>query len=91
MTVTAVIPVRKGSIRVKNKNIKPFSDSNLLNIKIEQLKKINSLDRIVVSSDCDEMLKLAESQGVEIHKRKPYFASSEVNNSVFFRNLLVWY
>ena len=47
--ITALIPVRKGSQRVKNKNIKKFSDSNLLKIKIEQLKKIKSINNIVVS------------------------------------------
>jgi len=87
VTITAVIPVRKGSVRVKNKNIKPFSDSNLLEIKIKQLKKIDSLDRIVVSSDCQEMIKIAKELSVETHERKPFFASSEVNNSVFFKNL----
>ena len=33
--LTAVIPVRKGSQRVKNKNLKPFAGSTLLDIKIE--------------------------------------------------------
>ena len=34
MDITAVIPVRAGSTRVKNKNIKPFAGSSLLEIKI---------------------------------------------------------
>ena len=54
--LTAVIPVRKGSQRVKNKNLKPFADSTLLDIKIETLKKVIGLDEIVVSSDSQEML-----------------------------------
>ena len=32
--ITAVIPVRKGSTRVKNKNIRNFGDTNLLKLKI---------------------------------------------------------
>ena len=32
--ITAVIPIRKGSKRVVDKNIKPFSDTNLLENKI---------------------------------------------------------
>ena len=85
--ITAVIPVRKGSVRVKNKNIKPFADSNLLKIKIEQLKSIPSIDQIVVSSDCYKMLKIAEDLGVTTHIRDNHYASSEVDNSEFFRNL----
>jgi len=85
--ITAVIPVRKGSQRVRNKNIKKFSDSNLLKIKIEQLKKIKSIDRVVVSSDCKDMLKIASDSGVETHAREKYYASSAATNSEFFHNL----
>ena len=44
--ITAVIPVRKGSNRVKNKNLKLFAGTNLLEIKINQLKQINLIDDI---------------------------------------------
>ena len=85
--VTAVIPVRKGSVRVKNKNLKPFSDTNLLELKIRQLKQVNLLDDIIVSSDCDKMLSLAQSLGVNTHRREDYYASSEATNSEFFENI----
>lgn len=67
--VTAVIPVRAGSRRVPNKNICPFGDSNLLIRKIRQLKEVSGIDEIVVSSDSDEMLKMALEEGVSIQKR----------------------
>ena len=86
-SVTAIIPVRKGSVRVKNKNLKPFADTTLLQIKIEQLKQVSLIDKIVVSSDCDDMLALAADLGVETHRRDDYFASSEATNSEFFENL----
>ena len=85
--LTAVIPVRKGSQRVKNKNLKPFADSTLLDIKIETLKKVIGLDEIVVSSDSQEMLDIARKHNVTAHKREDYYASSEVNNSDFMVNL----
>ena len=85
--LTAVIPVRKGSQRVKNKNLKPFAGSTLLDIKIETLKKVIGLDEIVVSSDSDEMLDIARKHNVTAHKREDYYASSEVNNSDFMVNL----
>ena len=47
--LTAIIPVREGSQRVKNKNIKPFAGSTLLDIKIEILKRVVGLDEIVVT------------------------------------------
>ena len=36
--LTAVVAVRKGSQRIPNKNITPFGDSNLLEMKLKVLK-----------------------------------------------------
>lgn len=66
---TAVIPVRKGSRRLKNKNIAHFSGSTLLEYKIDQLKIVPQITNIVVSSDCDFMLSLAVKKNVQTHKR----------------------
>ena len=63
MSFTAIIPVREGSRRLKNKNIAPFAGTNLLINKINQLKEVNEIEHIVVSSDSDMMLKMAESRG----------------------------
>ena len=88
--ITAIIPVRKGSQRVKNKNKKPFGETSLLEIKINQLLKLQKwgkIDEIIVSTDDDDMLQIATSLGVLTHKRKEYYASSEASNSDFFKNL----
>ena len=87
MKLTAIIPVREGSQRVKNKNLKPFANTTLLDIKIETLKKVQGIDEIIVSSDSDEMLSIAKIHGVGTHKRDEHFASNEVNNSDFMQNL----
>lgn len=67
--ITAVIPVREGSTRLKNKNVAPFAGTNLLLNKIEQLKKVPEIERIVVSSDSDMMLEMAREAGALTHKR----------------------
>ncbi len=67
--INAVIPVRAGSKRMKNKNIAPFNRSTLLDLKIETLKKVPGIDMITVTSDSDVMLEIAKSHGVNIHKR----------------------
>ncbi|MCF7988641.1 MAG: acylneuraminate cytidylyltransferase family protein [Methylovulum sp.] len=66
---TAVIPVRKGSRRLPDKNTAPFGKSNLLLYKISQLKKVPQISKIVVTSDCDEMLAMAKVNLVFTHKR----------------------
>lgn len=67
--ITAVIPVRKGSKRLPNKNILPFADSNLLVHKIRQLKKVKQIDKIIVSTDSKEMIDMAIEEGVEYQVR----------------------
>ncbi|MBQ8453050.1 MAG: acylneuraminate cytidylyltransferase family protein [Prevotella sp.] len=75
--ITAIIPVRAGSTRLKNKNIAPFAGTNLLVNKINQLKQVKEIDRIVVSSDSDLMLSMAEAIGADTHKRAPEFCDEK--------------
>lgn len=75
--ITAIIPVRAGSTRLKNKNIAPFAGTNLLVNKINQLKQVREIDRIVVSSDSDLMLSMAEAVGADTHKRAPEFCDEK--------------
>ena len=77
MSITAIIPVREGSRRLKNKNIAPFAGTNLLINKINQLKQVKEISNIVVSSDSDLMLSMAKSQGVDIHKRAIEFCDEK--------------
>jgi len=85
--IKALIPVRSGSVRVKNKNIRPFADSNLLEIKIKQMLSIKNLDGIIVNSNDDEMLDIAKSLGVETVKRQEYYASNEVSPNDLYVNI----
>ena len=77
MSITAIIPVREGSRRLKNKNVAPFAGTNLLINKINQLKQVKEISNIVVSSDSDLMLSMAKSQGVDIHKRAIEFCDEK--------------
>ena len=87
MTIKALIPVRAGSQRVKNKNKRPFAGSSLLEIKIKQMQRIKELDGVIVNSDSDEMLDIAKSLGAETFKRDPYYATSEVSANLFYQNI----
>lgn len=87
MKVTAVIPIRQGSQRVKEKNLRPFAGSDLLSIKIETLKQAVGIDEIIVNTDSEEAIELAISKGVSFHRREAYYASSECSGSDFFEHL----
>lgn len=85
--IKAMIAVRSGSQRVKNKNIRPFAKSNLLTIKIEQLKRIKLIDGIVVNSNDEQMLSIAADMGCETVKRDEYYASNSVSMSEVYKNM----
>lgn len=77
MGITAIIPVREGSRRLKNKNVAPFAGTNLLVNKISQLKQVREISEIVVSSDSEKMLSMARQQGVSVHKRAIEFCDEK--------------
>lgn len=87
MKIKALVAVRSGSVRVVNKNVRSFAGSNLLEIKLKQLKRIEELDGIVVNSNDEEMLKIAERLGCEVVKRDEYYASNSVSMSEVYKNM----
>lgn len=80
MEITAVIPVREGSRRLKNKNIAPFAGSNLLVHKINQLKKVPELSHIFVSSDSEKMLEMARRENVLTHRRAAEYCDEQTKS-----------
>tara|TARA_R110000796_G_scaffold250094_2_gene378628 strand:- start:647 stop:1309 length:663 start_codon:yes stop_codon:yes gene_type:complete len=75
----ALIPVRKGSERVKDKNIIPFcNQKSLLEIKIETLKKVKQIDEICVSTNCNKMKSVASKLGATVIDRDDHYCSSSV-------------
>lgn len=86
-SITAVIPVKANSTRLPGKNILPFADSNLLIHKIRQLKQVESISDIVVSSDSNEMLQMADEEGVIAMKRPQQYADESVPFGMFLEYL----
>ncbi|HEG0589758.1 TPA: acylneuraminate cytidylyltransferase family protein [Campylobacter coli] len=87
MRIKALIPVRSGSQRVKDKNIRPFANSSLLEVKIRQLKRIKEIDSIVVNSNDSKMLDIARSFNVEAIKRDDKFATNDTLANELYVNL----
>lgn len=63
MTVTCFLPCRKGSERVPRKNIRPIAGRpyGLLQIKLEQLLTASRIDRIILSTNDEEIIDFARS------------------------------
>ncbi len=56
------LPTRKGSLRVKDKNIRPFAwfEGGLLENKLIQLSKLDRIDEIILSTNDQECIRIAK-------------------------------
>ena len=84
---SALIAVRSGSVRVKNKNIRTFNESTLLELKIKQLQSVKEINDVVVNSNSDEMLSIAKNLGARTVKRDDYYASNTISMSSVFEHM----
>ena len=62
----AVIPARGGSKRIKKKNIKLFNKQPIILFTIKKLLDSNLFDRIIVSTDSNEIIDICKNYKVEI-------------------------
>jgi len=85
--VVAMVPVRAGSTRVPDKNIRSFGDTNLLQLKLRLLKKVEGIKQIIVSTDCEISAGIACKEGVNVQWRNEYFAGSSVTNDQHWHHI----
>ena len=86
--ITAVIPIRKGSQRVPDKNFKEFFEGkNLLELKIESLKQVPLIDEIIVNTDSQEAIDIAKANNILYFRREDYFASNKCTNTEHWYNI----
>ena len=69
--ILALIPARGGSKGLPGKNIKPLSGKPLIAWSIGEAKKSKYIDRIVVSTDSEEIAGISEKHGAEIPFLRP--------------------
>jgi N-acylneuraminate cytidylyltransferase len=74
------LPTRKGSERIKNKNTRPFASftGGLLENKLIQLSNTRLIDEIILSTNDDECIKIAESFLLKCPKLKIIVRSDEL-------------
>jgi N-acylneuraminate cytidylyltransferase len=67
----AIIPARGGSKRIPRKNIKNFHGKPLIAYSIEVALKSKLFDKVVVSTDDEEIAKIAKEFGAEVPFLRP--------------------
>lgn len=81
MTVVAIIPARGGSKGVPGKNLRPMLGKPLLVHTVEQARQSKTLDHIYVSTDNEEIARVATESGASVIERPVHLsgdgASSE--------------
>ncbi|MCK4791558.1 MAG: pseudaminic acid cytidylyltransferase [Desulfobacteraceae bacterium] len=67
----AIIPARGGSKRIPGKNIKNFAGKPIITYSIEAAKASGIFDRIIVSTDSEDITDVARSAGAEVPFARP--------------------
>jgi len=70
-TVLGVIPARGGSKGIPRKNIRMLAGKPLIAWTIEEAKKSKYIDRLILSSEDDEIIKVAKERGCEVPFVRP--------------------
>jgi len=78
LNILGIIPARAESKRVPKKNFKSFAGTTLTDLAINQALEASLLDKVVVSSDSSEVLKIAQKyEGVLELERPAAFAQDQ--------------
>ncbi len=75
--VVAVIPARSGSKGVPGKNVKLLAGRPLIAWTIEAALAARTIDRVIVSTDGEEIAAVACAHGAEVVRRPPELATDE--------------
>lgn len=77
----AIIPARGGSKRIPRKNIKDFFGKPLIAYSIEVAIDSNLFDKVIVSTDDEEIARVAKSYGAEIPFIRPKELSDDFSGT----------
>ncbi len=69
MYIVGIIPARGGSKGLPGKNIKPINGKPMIGYVIEAARAAEKLDRVIVSTDADDIAAVAREFGAEVVRR----------------------
>jgi len=86
--IIGIIPARGGSKGILRKNVKMIAGKPLIAWSIEAAKKSKLMDRIVVSTDDDEIASISDESGVEVIRRSAELATDEATTLSALQHVL---
>ena len=91
MNILALIPARGGSKGIPRKNLQKIGEKSLIQHAVDVAKDSKKINRIIVSSDDDEILNEAKSVGADIpFKRPAEFASDTADDYSVIKHAIDW-
>lgn len=84
----AIIPAKSNSRRLPGKNMRQLAGKPLFVHSVDVAMQCEKIDHVVVSSDSDEILDIAESLGVTCHKRPVELCADNVPNYVVCQHVV---
>ena len=75
-SVIGIIPARGGSERLKDKNTMPLCGKPLIDYTIEAALQAETLDRVIVSTDNEQIAEVAMTCGAEVIRRPAELATA---------------
>lgn len=88
MNTVAIIHARGGSRRIPLKNIQLLGDKPLLVYPIDLARKVQEIDRIIVSTDHPEIMSIARKYGAEVPFVRPPEISQDVPSELVTEHAL---
>jgi N-acylneuraminate cytidylyltransferase len=89
--IVAVIPARGGSKRIPRKNIRPFAGKPIIAYSIAAARQCGLFDRIIVSTDDEEIAGVARGFGAETpFRRPPELADDHIGTDPVTAHALTW-
>jgi len=87
----ALIPARGGSKRIPRKNIRPFRGRPMITWSIEAARASGCFDRIIVSTDDEEIAEVARGCGAEVPFQRPaHLADDQATTQAVVLHALQW-
>ncbi len=87
----AIIPARGGSKRIPRKNIKLFCGKPIIAYSIEAARRATLFDRIIVSTDDDEIADIARKWGAEVPFMRPQNLADDYTSTMdVIKHAILW-
>ena len=76
----AIIPARKNSKGIKNKNLIKIKSKSLIEIAFQEAKKSKYVQHLIFSTDCSKMKKIANNNSIKTYSMRPKKLSTDKAN-----------